>query len=527
MGLGSKIKEITGFEGDVKEALRPMCNYTCANITIGGAGYPINQFHQQFLAFVEGMKTGAAGKISLISGLWDAISDPIMGIITDRTKSKLGRHRPYLIISAIPFALAYIFKWTSFGISGAGNDNATWWWYLFSALMYTTFMTMMSIPHTAMLPTVAPTYFERSQYRIVEYMMNSVGQVTSYVFAGLVLSGFNIKTALVGLPVPSPDDRAKYTLVGIVLAAWFLWAPILSFFKTKEPSSIDQVNEKFDWNHFINEYKLVFKSRAFRQYFIMSLFFSMSRYFCSYADQYFMTSVTDTYNLFISMNIVAGTSEFCGSPINYVLSRYKGKTAGGKLLGPLMVFGIAINAFINYTTPKPIRYAVIVLSSICYNIGFSGPGFAIDIIQPDITDVDELITGRRREGVISTFSTFCKKTVSSIMGYSVGTALEWFGYNPDIKAPHLQPRRTNIGLRVCYSVIPAILALFCVISVYRYSMTKSDHEEIKRVIKEKHETGSCSISDKDKKRIEKIAGQKWEDMWIGKGSVERNIEQLV
>lgn len=253
----------------------------------------------------------------------------------------------------------------------------------------------------------------------------------------------------------------------------------------------------------------------------------MSRYFCNYADQYFMTSVTDTYNLFISMNIVAGTSEFCGSPINYVLSRYKGKTAGGKLLGPLMVFGIAINAFINYTTPKPIRYAVIVISSICYNIGFSGPGFAIDIIQPDITDVDELITGRRREGVISTFSTFCKKTVSSIMGYSVGTALEWFGYNPDIKAPHLQPRRTNIGLRVCYSVIPAILALFCVISVYRYSMTKSDHEEIKRIIKEKHETGSCTISDKDKKRIEKIAGQKWEDMWIGKGNVERNIEQLV
>ena len=93
MGLGTKIKEITGFEGDVKETLRPMCNFTCANITIGGAGYPINQFHQQFLAYVEGMKTGAAGKISLISGLWDAISDPIMGIITDRTKSKLGRHR--------------------------------------------------------------------------------------------------------------------------------------------------------------------------------------------------------------------------------------------------------------------------------------------------------------------------------------------------------------------------------------------------------------------------------------------------
>ena len=417
--------------------------------------------------------------------------------------------------------------WNSFGLDAKENPTICVVYYAFAYILYKTAYTMVDVPHTAMLPTVAPTYFERSQYRIVEYMMNSVGQVLSYVFAGLVLSGFDIKTALVGLPVPSPDDRSKYTLVGIVLAAWFLWAPIVSFLKTKEPSSADQVNEKFDWHHFINEYRLVFKSRAFKQYFIMSLFFSMSRYFCNYADQYFMTSVTDTYNLFISMNIVAGTSEFMGSPINYILSRYKGKTACGKLLGPLMVFGIAINSFINYTTPKPIRYAVIIISSICYNIGFSGPGFAIDIIQPDITDVDELITGRRREGVISTFSTFCKKTVSSLMGYFVGSALEWFGYNPAVKEPHLQPRRTNIGLRVCYSVIPAILALFCVISVYRYSMTKADHEEIKRVIKEKHETGDCEISDSGRKRIEKIAGQKWEDMWIGQSTVNRSLENVL
>lgn len=526
MGLGAKIKEITGFEGDVKQTLRPMVNYTCANITIGGAGYPINQFHQQFLAYVEGMKTGAAGKISLISGLWDAISDPIVGLMTDRTKSKLGRHRPYKLIAAVPFAIVYLFKWTSFGISSSGNESATWWWYLFAALMYCTFMTLLSVPHTAMLPTIAPSYFERTQYKIVEYMMNSVGQVLSYVFAALALSGFNIKTALTGLPTPSEGDRSKYMLVGIVLAVWFLWAPIVSFFKTKEPSSKDQINEPLDLKHLFNEYKLVFSSRAFRQYFAITLLFSMSRYFCNYADQYFMVSVTDTYNIFISMNIIAGTAEFMGSPLNYLISRYKGKTACGKLLGPLMVFGIAINSILNYDTPQTIKYIVIVLSSVCYNFGFSGPGFVADIIQPDITDVDELITGRRREGVIATFNTFCKKTVSSLMGYAVGTSLEWFGYDPAIKEPHLQSKLTNFGLRLNYSIIPAVLALFCIISIYRYTMTQHDHEVIKRTIKEKHETGTCEISDHDRKRIEKIAGHKWEDMWIGQSPVDRKLEEI-
>ncbi len=521
---GDKIKDIIGVEGKFSRAFWPKAGYTCANITIGGAGYPLNQFHQQFLAYVEGMKTGMAGRITLIAGLWDAVSDPIMGVLTDRTKSRFGRHRPYLLLSAIPFAIAYLTKWTSFGISSGGNEKAVWWWYLFSAILYCTFMTIMSIPHEAMLPTVAPKYFERTQVKIVEYMMNSVGQVSSYVFTALALSGFNIKTALVDLPTPSADDRQNYTMVGIVLAIWFVWAPILCFFTTKEPSSVNQVNPPLDIKHLLTEYKLVFSSRAFRQYFIIALFFSMSRYFCNYADQYFMVSVTDTYNIFISMNIISGIAEFSGSPINYLITRYKGKTACGKLLGPLMVIGIAVNSLLTYETPRAIKYIVIVVSAICYNIGFSGPGFVAENIQPDITDVDELITGRRREGVIATFKTLFSKTVSSLMGYAVGQSLEWFGYDPKIKHPSLQSKRTTFGLRLNYSIIPSILALFCVISIFRYKMTKHDHEEIKRIIREKHETGTCTITEDEKKRIEEIAGQPWEKMWIGKGDTYRSLD---
>ncbi|MBR0121779.1 MAG: hypothetical protein IJM10_08345, partial [Clostridia bacterium] len=69
--VGNKVKDVLGIEGSTRDVLRPMIAYDCANITLGGAGYPINQFHQQFLAYVEGMKTGRAGLITLIAGLWD------------------------------------------------------------------------------------------------------------------------------------------------------------------------------------------------------------------------------------------------------------------------------------------------------------------------------------------------------------------------------------------------------------------------------------------------------------------------
>ena len=129
------------------------------------------------------------GTISMINGIIDAFSDVAMGVITDRTKSRFGRHRRYFIMGAPIFFIAYIMKWSSFGISGTGNTSALFAYYLLTAFLYSTGFTMMSIPHTAMLPTVAPKYFERTQFKIVEYAFNSIGQSLSFVFMGLMLGG--------------------------------------------------------------------------------------------------------------------------------------------------------------------------------------------------------------------------------------------------------------------------------------------------------------------------------------------------
>ncbi len=518
MGVGSvleKVKDIIGVEGTVKEVFVPALNFTSANITLGGAGYPIGQFHQQFLAYVEGLNTEQAGRISLINGLWDAFNDPVMGSITDRTHSRYGRHRPYLILSAIPFALAYIFKWTSFGISGTGNLSAVWWWYLFAAVMYSTSYTVAAIPHEAMLPQVAPTYFLRTQFKIVEYMMNSVGQVSSWVFTALAISGFNVKVALTGLPNPTPADRGRYAMVGIILSVWFLWPLIFCFFKTSEPPSLSQPHEPLNWRYLLHEYKLVFSNRSFRQYFIIQLFYSLCHSFYGITDQYFIISVADLYKYFNLFNIIAGTSEFMGSPLNYLLVRYKGKAFCGKLLGPFMVLGLALNSLVSHKRAPVFNTVIMITSAIFYNFGFSGPGFVADNIRPDVTDADELITGRRREGVIATFYSLFRKTIGSFISYAVGLGLKLFGYDPNKQAPSEQTARSTFGLRLNFVFIPTVLALFCVLSIYRYSMTKQDHELMLELIRDRREKGRAQVTDEQRERIEKITGVKWENMWIG------------
>ncbi len=507
--LGEKIKNVLGVEGDVKPFIKPMAAYTCANITLGGAGYPIGMYHQQYMNFVEGLQTDKTGVISMIGGCVDAVSDVLMGLITDRTRTKYGKHRIYVLIGAFPFILAYIMKWCSFGISGLGDWRLTFFYYLFTSVLYSTSYTMMSVPHVAMLPTIEPHYFRRTQYKIVEYMMNSVGQVSSFIFMGLMLGGFNMSD-------PSPADRSKYLFCGIVLALWFCWSPILSFFTCPEPSSLGMHVEPVDWKYFFREYYFVFKNRSFRQYFLISMFNSFRGSCYSYADQFFMISVANKYRHFNTLNIVAGVSEFMGSPANYLLNRYFGKRISGTLFTPIMVVGLVLYAFVREKTPS----AILFLATVLYNFGFSGPGFAVETIQPDITDVDELITGRRREGVIATFRSFVSKTVNSFMTGILGFSLtRIFGYDVTHKEPQFQSPRTVFGIRMIFTYMPILFGLLTWILVNRFTMTKTDHEEIQRVIKEKHETGRVTIDDAQKARIERIAGQKWENMWIGRDTV--------
>lgn len=507
--LGAKVLDVLGIDGDVKTYIKPMAAYTCANITLGGAGYPINMYHQQFLNYVERLQTDKTGLLGMIGGVIDAISDVAMGIITDRTRSKYGKHRIYVLLGAFPFILAYVTKWFSFGISGMGNETATFWYYLFSHVLYSTSYTMMSVPHVAMLPTIEPHYFRRTQYKIVEYAMNSVGQVSSFLFMGLMLGGLDMKN-------PSPADRSRYLFCGIVLAVWFFWSPVLSFFTCPEPSSLGERFEPVDWKYLFREYAQVFRNRAFRQYFLISMFNSFRGSCYSYADQFFIISIADKYKHYNTLNVVAGVSEFMGSPANYLLNRYFGKRISGTLFTPIMVAGLALYAFVGEKTP-PI---VLFLATVLYNFGFSGPGFAVETIQPDITDVDELITGRRREGVIATFRSFVSKTVNSFMTGALGFALRFFGYDVEKPEPHLQQPKTVFGLRLIFSYLPILFGLLTWILVNRFTMTKQDHEEIQRVIKEKHETGAVTIEEAQKQRLERIAGHKWEEMWIGSPTEE-------
>ncbi|MEE1284235.1 MAG: MFS transporter [Acutalibacteraceae bacterium] len=518
--MGERIKKAIGVEGDFKTAILPMINYSYANIYMGGAGYIISMYFTIFLTDVVNLSLNQAGIIVMIATVWDAVTDPVMGIITDRTRSKTGKHRRYLLWGIPLMVLSYTLLWNSYGLDAKNSPTTAMLYFVLVYMLYKTAYTVIGVPHTAMLPELAPDYNLRTQYNSVGYLFNSAGMVPAFGIAVLILSIFGSNDNL------TSASRMPFLIIGITLSVFFGLAVFMTYAKTREPSSLNNKNEKLDIKYIIREYVLVFKNRSFRQYFFMSLAYQFATGFYANSKVYYIKYLANQYKTYAIFNAVAGVAEAAAFPLNYALTMKHGKKKCGNIVTPLMVAGLAIG-LIMQSGGSIIWTVLMMLSMILYPFGMSGLGFVSTNIFPDLTDVDEMITGRRREGVISTFSTLIKKSISGVMAALVGFTLQGFGLVTGDKVSEYEKMHNTMfeqtanavtGVRICVAVIPIVAAIISLILLKRFRMTKEDHTMIRAAIATKHKYGSVTLTDEQKQRIELVSGQKFEKTWLGQAT---------
>ena len=520
MLMGEKIKKAIGVKGDFKTAILPMINYSYTNMYLGGSGYIISMYLTIFLTDVVNLSLKQAGLVVMFATIWDAVTDPAMGIITDRTRSKTGKHRRYLLWGIPLMFVSYSLLWNSFGLNGKTNPTVAMVYFVLIYMLYKTAYTIIGVPHTAMLPELAPEYDLRTQYNSMGYLFNSAGMVPSFGIVVLILALFGSGDNL------TSESKMPFLIIGIVLSLFYSVAVFLTYKTTREPSSLDNKLEPFDLKYFFKEYYLVFKNKSFRQYFFMSLAYQFSTGFYSSSKVYYIKYLANQYSKYALFNAVAGVAEASAFPFNYALTMKFGKKRCGDIVTPLMVAGLAIGLFMQGgSKASPLWVVLMLLSMILYPFGMSGLGFVSTNVFPDLTDVDELITGRRREGVISTFSTLIKKSVSGVMAFFVSFILQSFGlvtgdtvseFEKVNGTLYVQSSSAVLGVRICVAVIPIIASLVALILLKKFKMTKADHTMIRAAVATKHKYGSVTLTDEERERIELVSGQKIENTWLGK-----------
>ncbi len=528
--MEQKILKLIGVKGTFKEDVVPMMNYSSANITTSGAGYVVSLYFMNFLTDVVNLDMKLAGLITTIAVVWDAFTDPIMGVFTDRTRSKYGKHRRYILWGMPLFCLSFAMMWNSYGLDGQARPMQAFLYYMLAYMLYKTAYTIIDIPHVAMLPELAPDYDLRIQYNSVGYIFNSFGMFPSFFLFAAILGCFGFST-------PSPGSQMPMIIGGLILAVVYGLCLFTTFKRVREKPSLDLKVEKFDLKYLLNEYKFVMKNKAFREYFFMSLCYNISTYFYNTTLIYYIKYIAKLPGYYTLFTTIAGAFEAASFPLNYALTMKFGKKKCGSIVTPLMIAGFAVCLFMNPTEGNEgswIWVVVLMLTGILYPFGKSGLGYVAQNILPDISDVDELITGRRREGVIGTFNTFIKKTVSGVMssvvmfilggfGLATGNAVkDWEAAHPGML--YQQSSSAVLGVRICIVFVPITFAIISLLLLHRYKMNKSEHTVIRAAIATKHKYGTVTLTEEEIKIMEDISGQKYENTWLGRDN-DPNVYQ--
>ncbi|MGN0447828.1 MAG: MFS transporter [Acutalibacteraceae bacterium] len=520
-----KILDLIGVKGTFKDSVIPMMNYSCANIATSGAGYVISLYFSKFLTDTAHLdQKTQVSLILLIVPFWDAIIDPFLGIIIDRTRSKRGRHRPYILAGIPLFCISFVMLWNAFGIVSNTKPMLATAYYIFAYILYKTAFSMIDVAHVSMLPELAKSYDLRTQYNSVGYIFNSFGMFPSFIF-------FSVVMAITGFSKGFTSEFKKPMLfIAVTLSVLYGLVLFQTYRKTSEPSSLDMKLEKVDYRYLFTEYKNVFKNRSFREYFFASIAYNISYGFYNASLIYYIDDLAHLFSFYAVFTTIAGIFEASAFPLNYALTMKFGKKKCGFITTPLMIGGFAACLFMK---PSPgsgaghvLSIVLLMITAVLFPFGKSGIGYACQNILPDVTDVDEVITGKRREGVIVTCNSLVKQAMAGVInglamyimgsfGLATGQVVEeWEKAHPGML--YEQTDKALFGVRLCVAIIPIVFAIISLIMFKRFRMEKKEHELIRAALAAKHRYGSVILTEEEKNVIESISGQKFESTWLGK-----------
>ncbi len=413
-------------------------------------------FLNVFLLDVAGLEPYLAAIIFLIVKVWDSLNDPIIGTLTDRTNTRWGRRRPWLLFGAVPFGLAWFLQWLVPDLGPAG----LFFYYLIVALLLDTSLTCVNVPYTALTPEIAPEYNERTSLNTFRFSFSILGGMFALMFHDTILKSF-------------PDITTGYMVSAAVLGGVIIITNWITFAAITETH---QKSEDEEEPGFIEGFKIAFGNRPFIMVtgiylmswlaiqFIQANMLFYVRYWMNDEDNFIYLAMALQISIFLFLIVWAKVSARIGKRHAYF--------CGVGLWMSVMVF-----IFFIQPGQMVLLGALAVLAGAGASVAYLIPWSML----PDVVDVDELNTGLRREGVYYGFFVFLQK-----LGISLGLAfsnliLQVVDYIPAVPGEPFPVQNDTVLLafRLFISFVPLVILILSLPIAYKYPITRRRHAEIR------------------------------------------------
>ena len=430
-----------------------------------------------FYSNVFGLSLADAGILMLVTRIWDAVSDPMMGILADRTKTRWGKYRPYLLFFAVPFAVCGVMLFTT------PENGKTVWAYVTYILMMTVY-TGINVPYGSLLNVMTSDSDEKSvlsSFRMFfayggSFIALGIWEPLCNFFDKSKAAAVETAQAAEGLASISTDPSA-WNHAMIVIAGCCCLLFVLCFLFTKEyVKSESTVSVGQDLKLLLKNkpwWLLIGAARASNLF--NTVRGTATAYF--FSDYILKTvEIAPEWAFLVSAGIflsIGEVSNMVGVVLAVPMSRHLGKKTT-YILSMAILVGLSIAFFFLPATAGGYWAMIVFQILISTFTGVISP--LIWSMYADVADYSELKDGTASTGLIFSSASMAQKFGGAFGGAAVMWLLAGFGY--DTTAGAVQTETAVLGLRMLMSWVPAIVAALAIVVTFFYPLTKKKMESV-------------------------------------------------
>lgn len=441
--------------------------FASCDILGGGAFNIINFLYPVFLALTVGLSAYWISVILLVSRIWDALIDPLIGQLSDSVKSRFGKRRIFMV-SAAPFILiAMVLMFFPYSFDSMTIRAIA---VLISYITFCTIQSVIMVPYYSLSSEISDDYTERAS-------------------ANTWRLGFSILSSIVCVSVPGVivnayEGSKGYIVMGLVFGLLFCICVLITGLFAKETIVSPQKKFAFDYKPFIKLLRLPTFLQYISLYALLQVtMVVMSGLFFFYIDFYICRDLT-AQGKSNSLGLIAAAMMFSmqivALPFYLWLIKKTTKTFVYRI-GAILWIIMGILLF--FLKPGAPDWQVILLGAVM-GFGISGPGLVPHTMLGDVSDAAQLVYSERNDGVIGGFVNFIN-TVSQAVGISVAMAiLGYFGFQQAEPGQSVlsQPDTAQNAIRILMAFTPLLLMSIAILISFKYKITAAMQQQIKLAI---------------------------------------------
>ncbi len=423
-----------------------------------------------FYTDVYGISAAAAGTIMLVARFWDMAIDPVIGIVSDRTNTRWGKFRPYILFGAIPYAVLAILTFTTPNFGEVGK-------IIYAGATYVLLMTAyaaINLPYSALGAVMTDDTYERAGLNTYRFIAGFSGQ---FIVTGLAL------TLAEFFGHGNKAQGFQYTVL------MFAVLSLIFFFITFQTTKERVQPPKEQKNSLKEDLKNLFANKAWRILAIVGIIsfimFAMQNAAIAYYFKYYLGRENNV-QLF---NVIGTVALIVALPLSKPLAKKFGNKnvfIGSSLISGLFFILIYLMSAVNKTTVLNLNFVVITLPNVNLTLIYVFNIIAKMAYAPavpllwtmiaDSADYGEWKTGRRATGLYFSAAVFAQKAGWGIGAAIAGWILAFSSFVPNV----VQNETAITGIKLLVSVIPGILYMSCAIFMIFYKIDSKTTDLMKK-----------------------------------------------